>query len=133
MDKTKQEILFVGTLILIVVAIVVGYMRLKTPKAEAIGRSFSFTTYAMDETDNSIYFFGHDSPLRWPITYQGRTLWPLFRCSQCERTFVVHGDNERHPCPFCNSTQTGHYPKRFADAINAEKIDFDDLEMATTN
>jgi len=127
LSKEMQLFLAIMLPVVIISAIVLAVVRMKP--ATVSGRSFSYTVYVVDETDGKTYFFRYNTPLRWPATYEGRTLWPLYRCYECRETFTVHVGSESTQCPSCRSSSTGHYGPEEGESMEAEEIDFKDIEL----
>jgi len=129
LTKKAQQLLAIALPIIIIVAIVSMIRTAKRPK----GLAFSYTAYAVDESDGKTYFFRYNSPLKWPATYQGRTLWPLYRCYECGNTFVAHVGSESTRCPSCGSSSTWDYGPETGESIEAEEIDLEDIEFPPKN
>jgi len=125
LSRKTRQLLAVVLPIIIIVAIISIVKSAKPPE----GRSFSNTVYVLDESDDKAYFFRYNTLLNWPATYQDRTLWPLYRCSDCGSVFVVRVGRESKLCPSCGSRWILNYTPEEGESMDAEEIHFKDIEF----
>jgi len=127
MNEPTKKVLTILLPIVIIVSIVVAIKKGRRPKNPTT--HYSYTVYAADEAEESFYVFVFDGPgLERPVTYKGKTLYPLYGCWDCKRAFAG-GAYGIPTCPFCGSDMVGGYDPERHEPVNAEKISAADLQL----
>ena len=131
MSEPAKKVLAILLPIVIIAAVVVTIKKGTKPKNPAA--QYVYTVYAADKAGENFYVFDFDGPgLKWPVTYQGKTLYPLYGCWDCKRAFPG-GAYGIPPCPFCNSDMVGGYDPERHEAVAAKKINAGDLILPAGN
>lgn len=120
MSKDLKRILAVALPIVIVLA-VVFIVKEGRPRKDP-GARFTYTVYAIDEAGDT-YVFTFDGPgLRWPVTYEGKSLAQLYGCRQCKGLFAANTGGMTTMCPACRSDEVGAYDPKFHEPVKAKRI-----------
>jgi hypothetical protein len=115
--KTNPVTLVV-LLCVIVAAIVTGVVLSSKPKNRERQR-YEYTVYAI-ASDGTVYKWVGHSP-KWPITYQGKELLPLYVCQNGHR-FAGNAGAPTMECPVCRSPHVGAYDEEAYGPIDATEI-----------
>ena len=119
MADPKKNLKLMIAVALIVVAIIVGTALSRKHKHRE-KQEYDYPIYGI-AADRSIYkWSGHGQ--RWPVTYKGKELLPLYICHDNGHKFAGVAAGVTSQCPECGSQNVGLYSERTDGPIDATRI-----------
>jgi len=124
MSNAKQMVLGIVLPVIIIAGIVVTVKRI-TPQKNRERQEYPYTAYGIAD-DGTIYKFGWEGRgLKWPVTYEGKELKPLYGCADCKAKFPGNIGAMTSQCPECRGPNVGGYAPEFHGEVNAIEIEIE--------
>ena len=119
MTQSKPKPIAAALLIgLIIAVIVVGLVLSRKPRHRE-RQEYDYTIYGIAD-DGTVYVWTGHTP-KWPITYKGKELHPLYACEN-GHTFAGQDVGITAECPVCHTRNVGSYDKDSNGPIDAQQI-----------